>query len=97
MTTDSRPRLAAHARRRLDPITQRPLLLYPEGALELDEISGTILDRCDGVATLGEIASVLASTYDGDPDEIARDVATCLGEFAARGLVVFHDSKGETP
>jgi pyrroloquinoline quinone biosynthesis protein D len=84
-----RPSLAGHVRRRADPITGLPLLLYPEGALELDGPSAAILDRCDGTATVAEIASALALLYDGDAGEIARDVAACLDELAGRGFVLF--------
>ncbi|HEY8966408.1 MAG TPA: pyrroloquinoline quinone biosynthesis peptide chaperone PqqD [Candidatus Methylacidiphilales bacterium] len=84
-----RPRLAGHARRRADPVAGTPLLLYPEGAIELDETAAAIVDRCDGTATVAGIAEQLALLYDGDPAEIAGDVAACLDGLASRGLVVF--------
>jgi len=81
------PRLAAHARLRDDPLTGALLLLYPEGVLELDEIAAEIVRRCDGQRTVGAIAGELAEAFEGEGEEIARDVAECLWDLRERGLM----------
>ena len=87
------PLLARHVRRRLDPITGQALLLYPEGALELDTPAAAMVDRCDGVSSVADIADALAAEYSGDPLDIAKDVAACLDNLASRGLVTFGDAR----
>jgi pyrroloquinoline quinone biosynthesis protein D len=83
------PRLAAHARLRDDPLTGTPMLLYPEGALELDEVAAEIVRRCDGRRTVDTIVAELAALFDGDRGEIAGDVADYLRDLHERGLVIF--------
>jgi pyrroloquinoline quinone biosynthesis protein D len=83
-----RPCLAPHARRRADPIDGEPLLLYPEGALRLDETTAALLDLCDGARTVSEIAALLAEQYEAPVDEIAADIAECLSGLAAEGLIL---------
>jgi pyrroloquinoline quinone biosynthesis protein D len=85
----SLPTLAAHARLRDDPLTGAPTLLYPEGALELDEIAAEIVRRCDGRRTVDAIVAELDTLFDGDCGEIAGDVADYLRDLHGRGLVVF--------
>ena len=86
-TDQSIPALAAHARLREDPVTGKLLLLYPEGALELDDSGAEILRLCDGRRTLGEIVAALAGMFDAPPDEILRDTAGCLSQLSERGLI----------
>ena len=50
-----KPKLAGYARLHTDPVTHRPLLLYPEGVLELEETAEAILFLCDGNSTMAEI------------------------------------------
>lgn len=83
------PRLAAHVRLRNDPLTGAVVLLYPEGALELDEVAAEIVRRCDGLRTVAAIVGELAGAFDGAHDEIAGDVAGCLHDLHQRGLLVF--------
>jgi coenzyme PQQ biosynthesis protein PqqD len=83
------PTLAPGVRLRSDPLNGRPLLLYPEGVLELEETTDAILRLCEPPRTLAEIASTLAETYDAPPGEILRDVSECLAVLAGRGLIVF--------
>ncbi len=84
------PKLAAHARVQPDAHSGATLLLYPEGALVLDDAARAILQRCDGFRTVDAIAVELAGDFEGDPLEIARDVRDCLGDLAERGLVHLH-------
>jgi pyrroloquinoline quinone biosynthesis protein D len=81
------PQLAAHARLQPDQLSGATMLLYPEGALVLDEAAEAIARRCDGSRTIDAIAGELAREFDGDPRTIAQDVRDCLRDLEERGLV----------
>ena len=80
----ARPRLWRLARIEFDPVRQRRVLLYPEGAMLLNDTGAEILSLCDGSRTVSEIAVTLGSKYAAD---VQDDVATYLGQLAARELV----------
>lgn len=42
----------------------------------------------DGGATVDAVVAAIAAEFDGDPDEIGRDVDDLLAELATRGLVI---------
>lgn len=88
LDSDSRPALAPQVRLRDDPVSGEPVLLYPEGFLQLNATSHEILARCDGVRTMGEIVALLAEEYDAAPAELAADVAACLRELQSRNFVI---------
>jgi pyrroloquinoline quinone biosynthesis protein D len=81
------PKLAAHTRLQPDKLSGATMLLYPEGALVLDEAAEAIARRCDGFRTIDAIAGELAQEFEGDPLEIVRDVRDCLRDLEERGLV----------
>jgi pyrroloquinoline quinone biosynthesis protein D len=81
------PRLAAHARLGTDPLTKRPLLLYPEGILELDETAAALLGLCDGRRSLRQMSVMLAEEYDAPVEEIGRDAGDYLEGLKSKGLV----------
>jgi coenzyme PQQ biosynthesis protein PqqD len=81
------PKLAAHARLRDDAQSGATMLLYPEGALVLDDTSAEIIRRCDGVHTVETIAAELAEVFEGNAAVIASDVRDCLRDLEERGLV----------
>lgn len=83
----SHPRLVAHARRQLDRLTGAPLLLHPEGAVELSETADAIVQLCDGTRTAEEIAATLAAEYDAAPDALHADVQACIAGLTGRGLL----------
>lgn len=87
---DSRPALAPQVRLRDDPVSGEPVLLYPEGFLQLNATSHDILTRCNGTRTLREVVALLASEYEAAPAEVEGDVAECLRELHGRHFVVFH-------
>lgn len=89
MDEQSCPRLARGVRLRNDPITEEPLLLFPEGVLPLDEITHDILRRCSGEATLESIIQALAEEYEMDQDTIRVDVCECLVHLRQRMLIAF--------
>jgi coenzyme PQQ biosynthesis protein PqqD len=81
----NRPVLWRLARVDFDPVRQRPVLLYPEGAMLLNETGAEILRLCDGQRTVDEIAAVLNEKYGGD---VTADVTEYLSALADRELVV---------
>jgi pyrroloquinoline quinone biosynthesis protein E len=64
--TDARPRLWRLARIGHDRIRQRPVLLWPEGAMFINETGKAILELCDGTRTIEEIAQELGARYHAD-------------------------------
>jgi len=83
----SRPALARGVRLRDDPMTGEPVLLYPEGVLELDETTHDIVCRCSGGATLESIVLALAEEYEIDAETLQRDVCECLEQLRERMLI----------
>ena len=83
---EARPRLAHGVRMQIDPATDKGVLLFPEGILELNETAQDILTRCDG-RTVSDIVSALAEEYDVDLATIAADVRETLADLQRRKLV----------
>lgn len=84
LTPDSVPRLWRVARLDFDPVRQRHVLLYPEGAVLLNDTGAAILSLCDGNHTVQEIASILGERYQAD---VSADVTDYLAQMADRELV----------
>ncbi|MGH7517893.1 MAG: pyrroloquinoline quinone biosynthesis peptide chaperone PqqD [Gemmatimonadales bacterium] len=84
LTADSVPRLWRLARLGYDPVRQRPVLLYPEGAVLLNETGKAILELVDGKRSVAEIAGILGEKYHTD---VAADVTEYLSGLAARELI----------
>jgi pyrroloquinoline quinone biosynthesis protein D len=84
MTADSIPRLWRLARLDFDPVRQRPILLYPEGAVLLNETGAAILELCNGSRTVGEIVTILTERYHAD---VSADVTEYLTTMAGRELI----------
>jgi len=83
-TTSSRPALWRLARLDFDPVRQRRVLLYPEGAILLNDTAAEILELCDGTRTVADIARELGARYDAD---VTQDVADYLSQLADREVV----------
>jgi len=81
-----RPRLAKGVRLQTDSTTDKRVLLYPEGIIELNETAHEILSRCDG-RMLSEIVHALAEEYDADPAALAADVRDTLADLHHRKLI----------
>jgi pyrroloquinoline quinone biosynthesis protein D len=84
MTADSIPRLWKFARLDYDPVRQRHVLLYPEGAVLLNDTGAAILALCNGNRTLGDIVTILGERYHAD---VTADVTEYLEQMAQRELV----------
>lgn len=88
LSPDARPALWRLARLSFDPARARPVLLYPEGAVLLNDTGAEILRLCDGARTVAEIADELSARYQAD---LMDDVTAYLTELAERELV--HDAR----
>jgi pyrroloquinoline quinone biosynthesis protein D len=84
LSLDTVPKLWRLARLDYDPVRQRPVLLYPEGAVLLNETGAAILELVDGKRTVAEIAAVLGDRYQAD---VSADVAEYLAGLAERELI----------
>lgn len=85
----SRPALARGVRIINDPITASPVLLFPEGVMDLDETTLDILRRCSGQSTVASIVESLVEEYDIDRATARADVCECLDQLRQRMLVAF--------
>jgi pyrroloquinoline quinone biosynthesis protein D len=65
-------------------VRQRHVLLYPEGAVFINESGRAILELCDGSRTVAEIARMLGDRFGV---EVLGDVADYLSRMIERGLV----------
>jgi pyrroloquinoline quinone biosynthesis protein D len=84
-----RPVLAAYVRLKIDPVTQEPVLVFPEGILILNSTARDIVALCDGRDTGEEILAALAAQFEADEATLRADVIECLGDLAQRNLVVW--------
>src|SRR4030095_15397845 len=85
MTRDFRPQLSRLARIDFDRVRRRPVLLYPEGAMFINDTGKAILELCNGERTAGEIARELEERY---KSEVLSDVIEYLEVMELRNLVV---------
>jgi pyrroloquinoline quinone biosynthesis protein D len=81
------PRLAKGVRLQTDSTSNKSVLLFPEGIVELNETAHEILSHCDG-RTLSEIVRAFAEEYDADVSALAEDVRETLADLHARKLIV---------
>jgi pyrroloquinoline quinone biosynthesis protein D len=79
-----KPVLWRLARVDFDPVRNRRVLLYPEGAMLLNDTGAEILSLCDGQRTIEDIAATLGAKYGAD---VTADVTTYLTALADRELV----------
>lgn len=81
---DAVPRLWRLARLDYDPARQRSVLLYPEGAVLLNETGRAILELVDGTRSVARIAAELSERYRTD---VTADVTEYLSRLAERELI----------
>jgi len=83
-----RPRLAARARLKFDPIANQDLILFPEAALALNETGSAIVRLCDGAHSTSEIVELLSKNHsDVDRDTLTHEVMDFLDSIRMRGLL----------
>ncbi|HXR10460.1 MAG TPA: pyrroloquinoline quinone biosynthesis peptide chaperone PqqD [Candidatus Acidoferrales bacterium] len=83
------PRLAAKVRLKWDDIRQKPLLLFPEGVLVLNQTAHEVVALCDGQRTVAEIVKTLGEKFGSDM--IDRDVKDLLARLIEKGLMTAPD------
>ncbi|MBA3345250.1 MAG: pyrroloquinoline quinone biosynthesis peptide chaperone PqqD [Gemmatimonadales bacterium] len=86
LTSSSIPRLWRLARLDYDGVRNRPILLYPEGAVLLNDTGFAVLELVDGKRSVADIAAILRERYQAD---VSADVAEYLSHLAERELI--HD------
>jgi pyrroloquinoline quinone biosynthesis protein D len=84
LTPDSIPKLWRMTRLHFDPVRQRPVLLYPEGAVLLNDTGAAILELCTGSHSVSQIVSILSERYQAD---VSKDVTEYLSLMAERELI----------
>lgn len=87
MNADSQPCLASHVRLRQDPVEGTPILLYPEGVLQLSATAMAMLELCDSMRTVRQIAEILSLRFEASTDEIEADLIEFLDGLASRGFL----------
>jgi pyrroloquinoline quinone biosynthesis protein D len=81
------PALWRLARLDFDTVRNQHVLLYPEGAVMLNDTGAAILQLCDGRRSIAEIAMVLGERYHCD---VLADVTEYLSQLADRELISGH-------
>ena len=83
----SKPVLPRHAKLKFDETRQVWVILAPERVLAPDEIAVEVLQLCDGVRSVAEMADQLAQKYAAPREAIAADVITMLQDLADKGFL----------
>src|SRR6185436_20306873 len=91
----SRPKLPRHARLKFDETRQVWVILAPERLLAPDEIAVEVLQLCDGVRTVAEMADQLAVKYAAPREAILADVVAMLQDLADKGFLT--EAREKTP
>jgi pyrroloquinoline quinone biosynthesis protein D len=81
------PKISFRARVQTDPVTGKPILLYPEGVLILNPTGHAIVSLCNGQSTVAEMISALASRYEVGAEKISGEVTDYLGRLRERNLL----------
>ena len=81
--------MAPGVRLHTDKATGEPVLLFPEGLIELNAAAHAILTRCNGQLTIAAIISSLSSEYAIGDGDLRDDVLGCLNQLHTRKLIVF--------
>jgi pyrroloquinoline quinone biosynthesis protein D len=69
-----------------DKVRSRHVLLFPEGALGLNETAVHVLQLCDGKRTIEDIANELSPMFKGQ--DVHDDVEDLLIALANRGMII---------
>jgi len=83
----SRPVLPRHAKLKFDETRKVWVILAPERVLAPDEIAVEVLQLCDGVRSVAEMADQLAQKYAAPREAIAVDVIAMLQDLADKGFL----------
>jgi pyrroloquinoline quinone biosynthesis protein D len=81
------PRLKPHVRLQFNAARNQWVVQAPERVLMPDDIAISVLQRCDGKASIAVIAAELAREYDAPADTVASDVLEMLQDLAEKGII----------
>lgn len=81
------PSLPRGVRLHFDTVRETHVLLGPERALILDDISQIILSQLDGERSVAAICADLAQTYTAPVDQITSDTLALLNDLADKRLL----------
>lgn len=84
LTPATVPSLWRLARIDFDAVRGQHVLLYPEGAVMLNDTGAAILQLCDGQRSIAAIAAILGERYQCD---VLTDVTAYLARLADRELI----------
>ncbi|MBV9339689.1 MAG: pyrroloquinoline quinone biosynthesis peptide chaperone PqqD [Acidobacteria bacterium] len=88
LESSSQPRLATGCRWAGEG--ENRTIVFPEGALGLEQTARAVLELCDGKRTFDEIVRELERAYDkSDPATIRRDAARFLERLWQKKVVEF--------
>jgi coenzyme PQQ biosynthesis protein PqqD len=86
LTDASVPKLAAGCR--WGGTTEVPVVLFPEGAIQVEGTGRIILELCDGHSSLTEIVKKLeAQFFLGPKDKIRPETQTFLEQLHAKRII----------
>src|ERR1700747_297483 len=83
----TKPVLPRHAKLKFDQTRQVWVILAPERVLAPDEIAVEVLQLCDGIRSVADIADLLAQKYAAPREAIAADVMGMLQDLADKGFL----------
>jgi pyrroloquinoline quinone biosynthesis protein D len=83
----SRPVLPRHAKLKFDETRKVWVILAPERVLAPDDIAVEVLQLCDGVRSVADMADQLAQKYAAPREAIAADVVAMLQDLADKGFL----------
>jgi pyrroloquinoline quinone biosynthesis protein D len=81
------PRLKAHVRLQFNAARGQWIVQAPERVLMPDDIAVSVLQRCDGQASVATIAAGLAREYDAPAEAVESDVLEMLQDLAEKGII----------
>jgi len=82
----SQPKLATGCR--WGGSDQDRMILYPEGAIKLQNTGRQVLEQCDGQRTFGEIIAGLQKQFkSADPEKIRADISVFLEQLQRKRIV----------
>jgi len=81
------PKMSSRARIQTDKVSGKPVLLFPEGVLILNETGQAIVSLCTGEFTFAEIVRKLAEGYRVSEQTIGPEVTTYMNRLRDRNLL----------
>jgi pyrroloquinoline quinone biosynthesis protein D len=87
MHSDKIPTLSSKARLKFDQARQKPVLLYPEGLLFLNQTAYKILLLCDGKRKVDDIVTELSKEYSIERVEMEKDIWYFILTLCERGFI----------